>query len=138
MKISNKLLILLYLCILAAPAFSQEYPLPDCSNPQKQPDMNYCAGQDFEKADKELNDVYKQALENQKKIAKSGGEYAGAVEALKTAQRAWIVYRDAHCENYGIQYGSGTMRPMEVDGCKETLTKARTKELHAIIDVSGW
>jgi uncharacterized protein YecT (DUF1311 family) len=104
-------------------------------------DMNYCAGQDFEKADAELNSVYKQAVESQKQVDKDSAEinpaYVGAVQALRKAQRAWIDYRDGHCEGVGYEAVGGSMQPMLIAGCKAGLTQTRTKELNDLIKGMG-
>jgi uncharacterized protein YecT (DUF1311 family) len=123
-----------------APALAQEEQV-DCTNAMSQADMNDCANQDFEKADKELNAVYKQALESQvevdKQAADMGPNYVGAVKALKKAQRAWIDYRDGHCDGVGYEAVGGSMAPMLVSGCLAGLTQNRTKELNDLIKGLG-
>lgn len=118
------------------PALAQQDPPPDCANAMTQADLNQCAYLDFEKADKELNAVYKQAMEAQREMDKEAAEigpaYVGAVNALKKAQRAWIDYRDGHCESVGYEAVGGSMQPMLIDGCKARLTEARTKELREL------
>jgi uncharacterized protein YecT (DUF1311 family) len=113
----------------------------DCNNAQSQADMNYCADQDFQKADKQLNDVYKQALKSQadldKESASINPDYVGAVKALKKAQRAWIDYRDGQCEGVGYQAAGGTMQPMLISGCEADLTNKRVKELQELIKGMG-
>ena len=113
----------------------------DCNNAQTQADMTNCARQDFEKADKQLNAVYKKAMANQvaldKQSAEISPEYVGAVKALKKAQRAWIDYRDGHCEGVSYEAAGGTMQPMLELGCKATLTTNRIKELRELIQGMG-
>ena len=113
----------------------------DCNNAQTQADMTNCAGQDFEKADKQLNAVYKKAMASQvaldKQSAEISPEYVGAVKALKKAQRAWIDYRDGHCEGVSYEAAGGTMQPMLELGCKATLTTNRIKELKELIQGMG-
>lgn len=113
----------------------------DCNNAQSQADMNYCAAKDFEKADKQLNAVYKQALKSQadldKQSASINPDYVGAVKALKKAQRAWIDYRDGQCEGVGYEAVGGTMQPMLEAGCKADLTDKRVKELQELIKGTG-
>jgi uncharacterized protein YecT (DUF1311 family) len=122
-------------------AFAQEDPPLDCANAQTQADMNQCAYLDFEKADKELNAVYKDALKSQaevdKQAAEMGPDYVGAVKALKKAQRAWIDYRDGHCDGVGYEAVGGSMQPMLIAGCQAQLTTARTKELRDLIQGLG-
>ena len=113
----------------------------DCNNAQTQADMTNCAGLDFEKADKQLNAVYKKAMASQvaldKQSAEISPEYVGAVKALKKAQRAWIDYRDGHCEGVSYEAAGGTMQPMLELGCKATLTTNRIKELRELIQGMG-
>jgi len=122
-------------------AFTQEDPPVDCANAMAQHDLNQCAYMDFEKADKELNAVYKEALksaaEADKEAAEMGPGYVGAVKALKKAQRAWIDYRDGHCDSVGYEAGGGSMQPMVISGCQARLTEHRTKELRELIEGIG-
>ena len=110
----------------------------DCNNAQNQADMNQCAYMDFDKADKQLNAVYKQALKSQADMDKQNAEFdenqAGAVKALKKAQRAWIDYRDGECAAEGFQARGGSMEPMLISGCKAKLTRQRTGELKGLAD----
>lgn len=110
----------------------------DCSNAETQADMNQCAYDDFDKADKQLNAVYKKALASQVELDTQSAEiepgYVGAVKALKKAQRAWIDYRDGHCEGVSYAAVGGSMQPMLEQGCRADLTKKRTKELRELMD----
>lgn len=115
-------------------------PDVDCENAQTQMEMNVCSSHDYEKADVELNAVYKQAMAAAREMdeeAKSMGEhYVGAVDALKRAQRAWIGYRDGQCELEGFEARGGSMEPMLVSGCQAELTRKRTAELKAVYEPS--
>jgi uncharacterized protein YecT (DUF1311 family) len=62
---------------------------------------------------------------------------AGYFESLLEAQRAWLRYRDAHCRTEGYIARGGSMEPMLVSGCKAHLTRMRTEELKALVDVPG-
>jgi len=122
-------------------ASAQEDPPVDCANAITQADMNQCAYQDYEKADKELNAVWKEAVKSQEEVDKAAAEmgegYVGAVKALKKAQRAWIDYRDGQCEGEGYAAVGGSMQPMLVSGCLAAKTTARTKELRELIEGMG-
>ena len=137
-----KRLVMLALFLTGATcAMAQEDAPVDCANAMTQADMNQCAYQDFEKADKELNVVYKQALKSQEEVDKQAAEmgpyYVGAVKALKKAQRAWIDYRDGHCDGVGYEAVGGSMQGMLISGCQATMTTARTKELRELIQGMG-
>lgn len=36
----------------------------DCNNALKQDDMNYCAGEEYKKVDKKLNQIYQEILKH--------------------------------------------------------------------------
>lgn len=98
---------------------------------QTQGEMNREACNDYKKADAELNKVYQQVLnENKANVL--------FVSKLKTAQRAWIAYRDAHVEslypaaNPQTEYGS--VYPMCHCSVLTDLTRKRTEELRRWVD----
>ena len=110
----------------------------DCDNAQTQSDMTSCAEARYEEADKALNAQYKQTRAAMVAIDKDlDGDMQGAEQALLKAQRAWISYRDAQCENFGFQARGGTMEPMLVAGCLADLTDLRTKELKELANGMG-
>jgi uncharacterized protein YecT (DUF1311 family) len=124
-------LLALPLLLVAFPAFGQEV---DCDNAMAQQDMNFCAEQDFEAADAELNTVWKDARKVAKDLdAELSEDLKGADKALLAGQRAWIGYRDGQCELAGFEARGGSMEPMLVSGCKATLTRARTREIKEFV-----
>nr|WP_255572042.1 lysozyme inhibitor LprI family protein [Celeribacter sp. PS-C1] len=92
--------------------------------------MNACAHQGWVKADEDLNDTYTWAMA---RARQSGDPVA---EALRTAQRAWIPYRDAACEAEGILFEGGTIQPLIVYTCLEHLTRQRTNEMRAVYEMN--
>lgn len=122
-------------------AYADDEPQWNCKDPQAQQEMNYCSEVDFEAADKQLNAVYKKAMASQVELDKQSAEidpsYVGAVKALKKAQRAWIDYRDGHCDGMGYQAVGGSMQPMLISGCKTGLTNNRIKELKELTEGLG-
>ncbi|MBD9557230.1 lysozyme inhibitor LprI family protein [Ensifer sp. ENS03] len=126
------------LLVLATPALAEDEPGVDCANAMAQPDLNDCAYREYESADAELNAVYRQAMTAAQKVDKElEGADIGAVEALKTAQRAWIGYRDGQCELAGFQARGGQAEPMLVSGCLAQLTQKRTAELNEFLEAQG-
>lgn len=121
-------------------AFAQN-PDWNCDDPQAQQEINYCSDLDYRAADEELNKVYKKALKSQQELDKLNGEidpaYVGAEKALKKAQRAWIDYRDGHCEGNGYQAAGGSMQPQLILGCLTGLTNNRIKELKELTEGLG-
>ncbi|HEA3091745.1 TPA: DUF1311 domain-containing protein [Aeromonas salmonicida] len=50
---------------------------------------------------------------------------------LKTAQRAWITFRDAQCRYEAAVYDSGSIAPLVHSSCLTNLTELCTKDLIA-------
>ncbi|KTR82079.1 lysozyme inhibitor LprI family protein [Novosphingobium fluoreni] len=105
-------------------------PAPDCRNAMTQADMNICAGQQRESADRALNATWKRASDIAR--ARSRADF----NLLLDAQRKWLAYRDAQCvaENGRRGPGSGSMWPMQQSACITGLTQERTKRLRIYID----
>ena len=94
-----------------------------------------CAYQEFEKADAELNAVWKQAKASAGELDSQEDEESrkGAAKALLAAQRGWIAYRDGACELAGWEAHGGSMEPMVVSDRLADKTRARTKELQEFV-----
>lgn len=117
----------------ASPALTQGDGI-DCENAMTQGEMNLCAARDYEAAEKELNTAWKDARAAAKKTDDDLPEdLRGAEKALLAAQRGWIAYHDGSCDLSAFEARGGTMEPMVVSGCLETMTRARTKELRDFI-----
>lgn len=121
------------ICVTAGismPVAAQE---PNCKEPQTQADMTICAGKDYEKADKELNVAYqklRKLLIERDKAADADGK--GATDALVTAQRAWVAFRDANCAVAGFQARGGSMEPMLISSCLAETSGKRAEELRQL------
>ncbi len=116
----------------AWPALAQEV---DCSDPQAQMEMNFCAEKAWEAADGDLNHAYRMARRYMKNLDEDlPDEMKGAVETLRDAQRAWIAFRDNACAAEGFQARGGTMEPMLIYACYERMTRARTEELRMLAE----
>lgn len=112
-------------------------PLVDCKDPMTQMAMNICAGREYEKADGQLNAVYKKAAAEMKQLDKDTEFDDGRpsyFQSLLTAQRAWLVYRDTHCRSEGYLARGGSMEPMLISTCKASLTRERTEKLRELIN----
>jgi uncharacterized protein YecT (DUF1311 family) len=97
----------------------------DCNNAMDQNSMNMCADKDYQAADKKLNDVYG-------KLATALDD-AGYKAKLKTAQRAWIQFRDTECTFEVAENEGGSIYPLVYSGCLTRVTGARTNELQAYL-----
>ncbi len=106
--------------LLTPPARAAE-PAVDCSTTDlPQMDLNACAYQSYQAADKDLNLVYgKLAAQND----------AAGKALLKKAENAWIAYRDSECAFEADAFRGGSMAPMIEGGCLAVVTKARTATL---------
>lgn len=114
-------------CLCAAPALAQEF---DCAAAEAQQELNACAQIDWEAADLVLNDTYTLAIAAMQEMdSYQPDDLVGAEEALRTAQRAWITYRDANCIAAGFPMRGGSAEPLLVYGCMRRMTEARTAEL---------
>ena len=117
----RKLLILLALAA-GGPAAAQTTILTtDCGAQPNQTAMGDCADQAARAADAELNAVWGKAL-----AAVKGG---AAAAPLRSAQRAWISYRDLACKAETAVYEGGSIAPMVASQCQERLTRARIADL---------
>ncbi len=97
-----------------------------CANAQTTAEMRDCTNREYKQADDELNKVYRQLI--------SKLDDAGHKAALKTAQLAWIKYRDANCEFESYLYRGGTIEPVIRYNCMTSMTVSRTKELREYLE----
>ena len=91
---------------------------------QSQLDMNDDAIRAYEKADKELNLVYKQVIGTMSELDKT---------TLKTAQRKWIKIKESSCKKEAAEYEGGSMYAMMYHDCLTTKTKKRITELKKML-----
>ena len=102
----------------AAPAFAAV----DCRHAEDQAAMNVCAFQSFKAADAKLNAAYHALFA---KVSPAGRT------RLQAAQRAWLAYRDSQCAFETAGTADGSVHPMIVAGCMESLTQAQSARLNA-------
>ena len=122
--------VLLLLLFLPAPAVAQSV---DCANTSIQLELNYCAEQDWQAADADLNRVYKDTMAAMKAMDQSlPPELRGAAETLRDAQRAWITFRDKNCNLAGYPMRGGSAEPLLIYGCLRQMTLDRTAELRGL------
>ena len=88
---------------------------------QSQNEMTQQAWAEFEKADKELNEVYQKVLKSMEDdIAK---------QKLIAAQKAWIKFRDAQAEVDADSERGGSLANQILAESETEMTKARTAQL---------
>ena len=110
--------------VLAAVFGAAQAESAECRDPMDQNTMNRCADEDFQVADKALNDMYKKVVAGQE----------GETAKLKAAQRAWIAFRDAECTFQTAENEGGSIHPMVYAGCLTRLTKERTRQLNDYLE----
>ena len=96
---------------------------------QTQAELNREAAAIFERADARLNDIYRRVL------ASAAAVDAERKQKLITAQRAWLVFRDAEAEFEADELRGGTAYSMEYDGVRTNLTEERVKALRKVLEV---
>ena len=75
------------LALLASPALAQSGPAFDCSKAEHEIETLICQDGELAARDRELAEVYKQAITALEKVDAGGPE---AIQELKTYQRGWI------------------------------------------------
>jgi uncharacterized protein YecT (DUF1311 family) len=106
-----------------------------CNPDGTQMEMNACAFDDLQKADDELNAVYREAMafaKSEDVNADPQSDDESAVAILKKAQREWIRKRDRKCGEPSS--GGGSMQSMEIASCRAELTQKRTEELRSMLE----
>ncbi|HEV2802833.1 MAG TPA: lysozyme inhibitor LprI family protein [Pyrinomonadaceae bacterium] len=95
-----------------------------CPGANTQFELNQCAARARDKADAELNKVYRDLLKD-----------TGTTERakLRAAQLAWLKFRDAHCDYESIGNKGGSIYPMVMSFCLAEVTTARVKQLREIL-----
>ncbi len=123
-------LLLIFICALAvsaqeATATQDQVDREDpCSEVGTQFELNRCAARARDKADAELNKVYRQLIKD-----------AGGTERVKlrTAQLAWLKFRDTQCDYETVGNKGGSIYPMVYSFCLAKVTTARTKQFQEIL-----
>jgi uncharacterized protein YecT (DUF1311 family) len=84
--------------------------------------MNMCAGEAFQRADAELNRVWRE-------IQDHFSDDADMKKLLLEGQRGWLKYKEAQCELTAYDSRGGSMWPMVISGCRADMTRRRVQEL---------
>ncbi|ELV2842178.1 lysozyme inhibitor LprI family protein [Enterobacter cloacae] len=105
--------------LLSASALADE-----CDNATTQLELNTCSAQQYQAADKKLNQTYQSAI---KRAA------APQRDLLKKAQQAWIALRDADCNFIGSGTEGGCVQPMIISQCLTEKTVEREAFLASLM-----
>jgi len=103
-----------------------------CDTAVTQPDINACALAALSRADAELNRQWQVTLAAARRGEAGdvlGADGRTAADRLLAAQRAWLAFRDAHCDSvaYG-EMGAQLDYTMNIH-CRAELTRQRTAQL---------
>ena len=97
---------------------------PNCKSPQTTLDMNLCSSQEFQAADKKLNQVYQQLQPKLNSKQK---------QRLIVAQRSWLKFRDETCDYESGHFEGGSVAPSIYGYCRARVTKERVKDLEGYL-----
>lgn len=130
MNVGKLITVLPFALLLLATAIAQKPAAKPtkkvaCGDLMTQNEMNRCAQDEYKKADVELNKVYQQVM------AKLTPEHKAK---LKTAQLAWIQFRDAHCDCNSFTFDGGSMQPLIRFTCLDSETQHRIKQLKSLAE----
>ena len=98
---------------------------PNCKSPQTTVDMNMCSSQEFQAADKKLNQVYQQLQPKLNSKQK---------QRLIVAQRSWLKFRDETCDYESGHFEGGSVAPSIYGYCRARVTKERVKDLEGYLE----
>jgi len=122
MKFRFAAAVLLALALPASPALAACED--DAAN---QMELTECAGQSLARSDKALNGLYGEIMQ---RLGKGSAE----AKQLVQAQRAWIAFRDAECDFAAMGVAGGSIYPMTVANCRDTLTQKRIDDFRSYLD----
>lgn len=109
--------------LIASPAGAQDTDCTDLTVLPQQ-DINFCLAERYRFWDDILNNAYAQVI----------GQLDDArEERLRSAQRAWITYRDLTCEMEADAMRGGSGEAMLRAGCLSRLTEARARDLETYL-----
>jgi uncharacterized protein YecT (DUF1311 family) len=117
-----------------------------CAASLNQDDLNACWLDQLKSADLSMNHLYRAALvllEHDLGDARRHSDdrqlayESTAILDLKSAQTAWMKYRDIHCQAAGQQFEGGSIQPIAVDQCLTLITQHRIEEIRAAYEIGG-
>ncbi len=103
-----------------------------CAGAETTVDMRACLDKAYERADAELNVVWKKVTASiavaDTMPAKERNTWK---EELLASQRAWITFKESDCDALGFEWWGGTGASCAILNCLLAHTTARTKDLKA-------
>lgn len=125
--------------LLIALALAGAAAAEDCGDKQTQTAMTMCEKAAADRADAEMNRVWKTVQAAMQRADRDdGGGRMGKGEpsyaqALLASQRAWLAFRDAQCRIASFEWRGGTMEPFAANQCLVAVTTARTQQLRELL-----
>ncbi len=121
-----KRLLTAFLCLLlcSAPLYAHD-TATKCSNTKSTGDQLQCLNTHYEKQQKALNTAFTAALNDLT---------PGQLKTMKTAQNAWVLYRDLECSFEAVSTENASLERMETLKCLSVLTKDRIHTITMIED----
>lgn len=103
----------------------------DCSDPQNTIENDVCAHREQVKTDEQLTVVYQRVLTSLDAMDKDPANHikANLKNGLIAAQRLWVKFREADCQNVYDYWSDGTIRGVMYSGCMKAHAEQRIKEL---------
>ena len=106
---------------------------PECAKLADTYDINICEKRQFEQAERALNVQWKLSLAAMRRrdagIQDPRSVPPTFTQALISAQRAWLQFRDANCRVWGYRMRGGTAQPAREMACEISMTLERIHEL---------
>ena len=97
--------------------------------------MNQCLDREADAWDVVLNRLWPEVMTRAREVDAAtdpaGPAIDSAAETLRSAQRAWIVFRDAECRHNYASWGRGSFRDIAHAACRLDLTARRVIDFHA-------
>lgn len=123
----RQIIIFIFICLIAlislkaySATSTATIAQASCQNPITTVELNNCASELFEIADKRLDRVYRQVISQLNQEEK---------QKLAQVQQAWIKFRDRNCDFEALRLSTGSAYTMNYLGCLEEMTKQRSDTL---------
>jgi uncharacterized protein YecT (DUF1311 family) len=111
-------------------AAKAEEPGPECASATSNVEIKACLAKAYERADKELNAVWKQVMANVNDAdTLPAKERKAWKDELLESQRAWIQFKEHDYDAVGYEWWGGSGAGGAVSSCLLDHTVARTKDL---------
>ena len=113
-------------------ALSAAQTADECKTAMDQPTRAVCADDEFARADDALNAQWQRTLE----VARQHDRTSKLKREpkLRAAQRAWVTFRDNHCDSMFAAYFEANPEYIESMHCRVQLTEERTRQLQEIAE----